>query len=108
IKFSIRWISAHSDVAGNERVDEEAKEAAKGNTTPTLFLPPLLRRPLPIGKSALLQKAKEARKEEWRTEWNTSPRKKKMKSIDKDFPHKKFGQIANTLTRKQASILIQL
>ncbi|KAF9568704.1 hypothetical protein CPC08DRAFT_609896, partial [Agrocybe pediades] len=42
-KFNIRWISAHSNVPGNERVDEEAKLAAQGDSTPNLFLPPILR-----------------------------------------------------------------
>ncbi|KAF9542353.1 hypothetical protein CPC08DRAFT_621612, partial [Agrocybe pediades] len=47
-KFNIRWISAHSNVPGNERVDEEAKLAAQEDSTPNLFLPPILRkRPLP-------------------------------------------------------------
>ncbi|KAF9547113.1 hypothetical protein CPC08DRAFT_612697, partial [Agrocybe pediades] len=29
-KFTIHWISAHTDVPGNEKVDEEAKAAAQG------------------------------------------------------------------------------
>jgi len=105
-KFTINWIFAHSNVTGNERVDEEAKQAAKGNSTPRIFLPPLLQRPLPISKSALIQEAKLARAMEWKTHWETSPQVKKMKDINKDFPYKKFGQLEANLTRRQTSILV--
>ncbi|KAF4619421.1 hypothetical protein D9613_004855 [Agrocybe pediades] len=107
-KFTIHWISAHSEVVGNEKVDEEAKSAAQGASTARPFLPDCLKRPLPIGKSSLLQLAKEQRTENWKASWLTSPRRKKMKKIDKDFPFKKFGKITSELTRRQTSILVQL
>ncbi|KAF9565437.1 hypothetical protein CPC08DRAFT_622521, partial [Agrocybe pediades] len=46
-KFTLHWISAHTNVPGNEKVDEEAKAAAQGSTTPKPFLPPVLQRPMP-------------------------------------------------------------
>ncbi|KAF9562848.1 hypothetical protein CPC08DRAFT_620164, partial [Agrocybe pediades] len=42
-KFTIHWISAHSNVAGNEAVDEEAKSAAQGTSTARPFLPECLK-----------------------------------------------------------------
>ncbi|KAF9562847.1 hypothetical protein CPC08DRAFT_620587, partial [Agrocybe pediades] len=44
----------------------------------------------------------------WKASWLTSPRRKKMKKIDKDFLFKKFSKITNELTRRQTSILVQL
>lgn len=107
-KFTFHWISAHTNVPGNEKVDKEAKSAALGDSTPIPFLPPILRCPLPIGKSALLQKAKEQRTEHWKMIWSTSPRRKRLKKINKELPLKNFGKIVNELTRRQASILVQI
>ena len=32
VKFLLNWVAAHQGVAGNERVDEEAKKAAQGES----------------------------------------------------------------------------
>ena len=39
-KFALKWIAAHEGVTGNERVDEEAKRAAQGESSPPEELPP--------------------------------------------------------------------
>ena len=54
-RLSIRWISSHSKVKGNEDVDLAAKDAASGRSSPMANLPHLLRNPLPISASALKQ-----------------------------------------------------
>jgi len=41
-RFSINWISAHSDIAGNERADGEAKRATLGRSSHQNDLPPIL------------------------------------------------------------------
>ena len=49
LQLKISWISRHDGVAGNERVGEEAKVAAKGDSSPWHELPPLLQLdPLPL------------------------------------------------------------
>ncbi|KAF5327397.1 hypothetical protein D9619_004072 [Psilocybe cf. subviscida] len=73
-KFDIRWISAHSDVTRNEKVDIEAKAAAHGTTSEDQDLPPMLQRTLPTSKSALVQAAKSNAKEQWRIAWTGSSR----------------------------------
>jgi ribonuclease HI len=54
-QLRVKWISAHSDVIGNERADEEAKQAAQGMSSPAHLLPPLLRCHLPHSATALKQ-----------------------------------------------------
>ncbi|KAF9565438.1 hypothetical protein CPC08DRAFT_629825, partial [Agrocybe pediades] len=44
----------------------------------------------------------------WKNIWKTSPRRKKIKKIEKDIPFKKYSKLANELTRHQSSILIQI
>jgi len=36
-KFALKWVAAHKGVAGNERVDKEAKKAAQGETSPLVM-----------------------------------------------------------------------
>ena len=42
LQLKISWISGHDGVAGNEKVDEEAKATAKGDSSPWQELPMLL------------------------------------------------------------------
>ena len=54
--FQLVWISGHSGVQGNERVDEEAKKAAQGDSSPLHRLLPILREELPRSIAAVKQK----------------------------------------------------
>jgi ribonuclease HI len=40
--FQLVWISGHSGVQGNKKVDKEAKKAAQGESSPSHRLPPIL------------------------------------------------------------------
>jgi ribonuclease HI len=51
-KLTLRWISGHSKVDGNEKADELAKQAAEGKSSTTRYLPLKLRRPTPVSASA--------------------------------------------------------
>ncbi|KAF8992859.1 hypothetical protein BDQ17DRAFT_1253463, partial [Cyathus striatus] len=53
--ITLRWISGHSNVTGNEVADMEAKKAAAGSSSPLLSLPPILhqQRGLPVSLAAI-------------------------------------------------------
>jgi len=58
--LSIRWVPGHTNIAGNESVDKEAKKAVEGDSSTVDQLPMLLTRNgakivLPYSKAALIQ-----------------------------------------------------
>lgn len=107
-KFTFKWISAHSDVKRNERVDVEAKKAAHGESSLMKDLPNILHRVLPLSKSALVQTAKESAKKQWKTTWSMSPRSAKYDRIDAQVPPKTYHKVAKTMNRRLASALTQI
>jgi ribonuclease HI/endonuclease/exonuclease/phosphatase family metal-dependent hydrolase len=107
-KLTIRWISSHSEVKGNEAADKLAKDAASGRSSRTVELPHLLRSPLPISASAAKQEFNAELNRKWQTMWTNSPRKNRFAQLDPEFPFNKFRKRSYKLTRKQASIIMQL
>ena len=107
-KFTVKWISAHSNVPGNEKVDEEAKEAAKGKSTTPLWLPHLLRKRLPTSSSALGQRRKAQVKERWTVHWEKSPQKANLAFLGAKPPFNDFRRMSTQLNRLQTSTTIQL
>ncbi|KAI0258119.1 hypothetical protein BC834DRAFT_801889, partial [Gloeopeniophorella convolvens] len=72
--LTLRWTAGHSDIAGNEQVDADAKMAAAGTTSKRLHLPPCLRKSLPQSASAIKQAANDNIKAKWKRNWKKSPR----------------------------------
>jgi ribonuclease HI len=107
-KLSIRWISSHSNVKGNEDVDKMAKDAAAGRSSAMSSLPHILRHPLPTSTSALKQDFKDRLKTKWAAMWDASPRKPRMSQFGDTFPYSTFLNKLFSLTRKQSSTILQI
>jgi len=106
--LTIRWISSHSEVRGNEAADKLAKTAAQGRSTRREELPHLLRSPLPVSVSAAKQKFQAILNRSWLKLWADSPRKDRFSRIDPDFPFNKFRKKLFKLSRNQTSLIMQL
>lgn len=110
IHLRLRWIPGHLGNDGNEAVDEEAKKAARGETSEDKTLPARFRsrRSIPASKSALKQAYQEQIKVRNKLSFSKSPRYAAMCRIDASLPSDKYRKLVRTLPRKHASILTQL
>ena len=106
--LDIHWISSHSNVLGNEKVDELAKDAANGRSDSRLRLPPFLRNTLPASASATKQEFHQSLKKRWTKIWEASERSQRPVLADDTFPFNKFRRSTYQLTRNQASTIIQI
>ena len=106
--LTIRWISSHSDIKGNEAADKLAKEAATGRSSRRIDLPHALRGQLPASTSATKQEFHENIKQLWQKTWTESPRRVRFSQIDANFPFNRFRTNLFKLTRQQASLIMQI
>ena len=106
--LTVKWISSHSKVLGNEKADQLAKNTAKGRSSALTYLPHLFRNPLPRSTSATKQAYNLTLHKIWTDQWNCSPRKNKIVQLGKKFPFKKFMKTLSKLTRKYASTILQI
>jgi ribonuclease HI len=64
--LTIRWTAGHIGIDGNELVDEEAKKAAKGQSSEPSSLPHILQWKLKISTTALKHNHNERAKKKWK------------------------------------------
>ena len=107
-KLTVRWISSHSKVRGNEAADKLAKEAAQGRSSRRVDLPHLFRSPVPVSASATKQAFNAKLNKRWLKMWSHSPRKDRFVLTDPDFPFNKFRTRLFKLARNQASLIMQI
>ena len=108
-QLTLRWIPGHKNLEGNERADQEAKRAARADSSPLDSLPcRLTRNPLPASLSKVRQALMTSFQASARAEWLLSPRAAPLARIDDSLPSKKFIQLTAPLPRRHASLLIQL
>ena len=73
--MEIGWVKGHSGIEGNQKVNTEAKEVAKGQSSQAHSLPDfLIGGDLPMSISVQCQAFEAAMLERWRKEWVDSPR----------------------------------
>jgi len=108
IDLQVHWVLGHQDFEPNEKADEEAKKAAKGDSSKAKLLPSILRKRLPLSVSALRQGNMAKLSKRWTRRWKSSPRESLLKTIDNTAPSKKYLRIIGDLYRRQASLLFQL
>jgi ribonuclease HI len=108
IDITIRWIPSHLDVEGNEQADEQAKRAAKGDSSPIHRLPAELRNALPDSISAIKQATIKAIKVDATRVLRKSPQWRKLRQVDPTMPSNRYRKMADSISRKHSSLLIQL
>jgi hypothetical protein len=106
--ITLRWISSHSGVGGNEHADKLAKEAAEGKASRRDDLPVLIRNGVPTSASALKQENMDCLKRRWKANWLESPRWRSFEHIDLEFPFEKYRAQLNSIMQGQASKLMQI
>jgi ribonuclease HI len=102
------WTPGHVGIDGNERADEEAKKAARGDQSAASDLPALLRKPLPMSRSAARKTYKAKTKIILDKQIRTLRQMMKIRSLDHRFKPATFEKTTNRLPRQNKSILIQL
>ena len=112
-KLIVRWVPGHTNVAGNELVDAEAKKVAEGDMSTWKALLAALRKgrgpkQLPLNKSALIQHHTKKQKSEIRKDLLSSTCGKRLQRLDSSAPLGKFTNLTDPLPRRHASALIQL
>ncbi|PPQ85868.1 hypothetical protein CVT24_006388, partial [Panaeolus cyanescens] len=107
-KVDIKWISAHSEVPRNEKIDYEAKQASLGLTSAKQHLPRLLRTDLPLSVSALRQNLKKEITEKSNEAIRLSPRWDRFAPLEEDFKFTNFHNVANKTDRFKASLLVKI
>ena len=107
-RLVIHWISSHSKVKGNEKVDGLAKEAAEGRSNTRLSMPHILRSPVPTSASATKQRFHSKLNKKWEAIWEESDRRQQVAIIDDNFPFNSFRKRTYLLSRNQASLMTQI
>jgi hypothetical protein len=108
LKIRIHWVPAHVGIEGNELVDERAKEAALGDSTPLSSHIALFEKALPASKAAAIASGIKSFAARWLAEWKLSPRFARISTFDSATPSKTVARMYTGLSRPGCSILTQL
>ncbi|KAF8955043.1 hypothetical protein BDZ97DRAFT_1675394 [Flammula alnicola] len=99
-KITLRWIPSHTGIRGSDLVDKEAKVAAtKGAAKNKGSNFGILKKPLPVSKSAWKQALRSKVKECYRKKFKSSPRYERAAKIDPSIPSNRFRKLSASLSR---------
>jgi len=108
LALEVRWVPAHVGIVGNERVDGEAKSAAKGESSrPKQYLPGKLKS-LPRRVTAAKECFRKLLHKEASEMFAKSPRYQRMHSIDPSMPSNQYCRLTAELSRSKLALLTQL
>ena len=108
IKLSVRWTLGHVGIDGNEVADAEAKRAADDATQNVNWRFGVLKHPLPISRSAHLQKLRDVTKVKYGRDFREGTRYRRVAVFDRSMPSNKYRKITSSLPRRFVSVLTQL
>jgi len=108
LELEVRWVPAHVGIVGNERIDSEAKSAAKGESScPKQYLPGKLKS-LPRSATAAKECFRKLLHKEASEMFAKLPRYHRMHSIDPSMPLNQYCQLTAELSRSKQALLMQL
>jgi hypothetical protein len=105
-RIVMRWVPGHEGVEGNERADEKAKRAARGESSEDRLIPIECSGNMPKSKAGKLQRFKKSIWEEAKATFARSPRARIAHKIDRTMPSTAYAELSQALPRRHA--LVQL
>ncbi|KAJ7646449.1 hypothetical protein DFH06DRAFT_997610 [Mycena polygramma] len=108
LRLHIGWVPGHVDFAPNERVDEEAKDAAQNPSPPSTDIPLLFQSPLPRSIAAAKATFRAHTASLWTATWQSSPRFAKFKKLDNGGTVHSIHKPLVNLSRRNSSLIVQL
>jgi len=108
MRLVVRWTPGHVGIDGNEAADTEAKKAAESADNNTNCNFGIIKHPLPISRSAHLQRLREEDAASYVRNFQDGPRFYRIAAFDTSMPSNKYRKITLTLPRRFVSLLTQL
>jgi len=106
--LEIWWNPGHKEIRENERADKEAKQVARGDSSPDGQLPHACRGKIKTSRSAVRQTYTRKVKNDAANLFAESPRYLCLQEIDPSTPSPNFHKGTEHLMHEQTSMLVQL